>query len=92
MSQNIFYTLKHHACLSARFVTDKRPCGQNSECFNVLSKHESACVMPLSADNSTKLIRILHDQDKKPILYVGSIKELIYSSKNFRLAFNLGIY
>ena len=69
-------------------MTDKRPCNQKSDCFNLLSKHEISCVMP-EADNSTKLIRILHDQDKKPILYVGSIKELIYSSKAYIPKFNV---
>ena len=78
--QKISKIIKNSACLPARYVTDKRPCTQNSDCFTVLSRHESSCVMPVW-DNSTKLIRILLDKDKKPILYVGSIKELIYSSK-----------
>lgn len=39
------------------------------------------CAKPIW-DNSTKLIRIVFETEK-PILYVGSIEELIYSRKLF---------
>ncbi len=66
--------------MPARYVTDRKPCVKNSDCTNkIFSQDESSCVAPVW-DNTTRLIRILHDQGQ-PVLYVGSLKELIYSSK-----------
>ncbi len=65
---------RHYACLSARIVTGKLPCKRDLKCDT-----ESVCVMPVS-DNTTKLVKISHDSGT-PVLYVGSISELIYSSK-----------
>lgn len=67
--------------MPARYVTDKKACTQNSDCTNnnIFTQDEVSCVVPVW-DNTTKLIRILHDKGQ-PVLYVGSLKELIYSSK-----------
>jgi len=69
------FTFKNYACLPARLVTDKTTCREASDCGSNLS----LCVKPVW-DNSTKLIRIVFESEK-PLLYVGSVKELIYSSK-----------
>lgn len=67
--------LQNYACLPARVVTEKQICQENLEC----SDKNSVCVKPVS-DNTTKLIRIELEQNIPPILYVGSIKELLYTS------------
>ena len=56
-------------------MTDKASCKEASDCESNLS----VCVKPVW-DNSTKLVRIVFESEK-PLLYVGSVKELIYSSK-----------
>lgn len=68
---------KHYACLPARFVTEKAACVEEAECG--IGTSNSVCAKPVS-DNSTKLVKITHDSGS-PVLYVGSISELIYSSK-----------
>jgi hypothetical protein len=66
---------KYYACLPARLVTEKISCKFDLDCVN---NKEEYCIKPVSS-NDTKLVKISHDQGN-PILYVGSIKELIYSS------------
>jgi len=68
---------RHYACLPARFVTEKAACVEDAECG--IGTSDSVCAKPVS-DNSTKLVKITHDSGS-PVLYVGSISELIYSSK-----------
>ena len=80
---SIKYLKQHYACLPARYVTDKQTCASNEECQFSGSGSEFYCVQPVS-DNSTKLIRILYNNGP-PVLYVGSVKELIYSSKLWNL-------
>ena len=66
--------------MPARYVTDKKSCTRNSDCTNnIFTQDEVSCVVPVW-ENTTKLIRILHDKGP-PVLYVGSLRELIYSSK-----------
>ena len=77
--QKIFNRERHYSCLPARYVTEKRPCLDSYECSNAQS--DSICIKPVS-DNSTRLVKITHDKGN-PVLYVGSIKELIYSSNSF---------
>lgn len=78
---------RHYACLPARYVTDKTTCFSGLECGPNVSQtdgqngQETICVKPVS-DNSTKLVKIVHDRGA-PVLYVGSVDELIYSSISF---------
>lgn len=65
--------------MPARLITSKSICKENDDCN--LDKMNGICAKPIW-DNSTKLIRIVFETEK-PILYVGSIEELIYSRKLF---------
>ncbi|CAF1538868.1 unnamed protein product, partial [Didymodactylos carnosus] len=60
-------------CLVARYVTDHPSCLFNSDCQGV--RPDSSCLHPFSADNYTRLIRILHTKGP-PILFVGDVHEL----------------
>lgn len=69
---------RHFSCLPARHVTNKATCLSNIDCMkNADAKLKVICVKPIS-DNSTKLVKIMHNEGG-PVLYVGSINELIYS-------------
>mgnify|MGYP001810523057 CR=1 FL=1 len=84
---------KYYACLPARYTTDKSGCYQDSDCSAIaelivkrrtkqtldLNKNEQVCLKPVN-ENGTHLIRIVTSKGQ-PILYVGSVKELMYSSK-----------
>lgn len=78
--QDIFHRQKHYSCLPARYVTEQKSCHDHYDCLHTDPDSKTVCIKAVS-DNSTRLIRITHDQGK-PILYVGSIKELIYSSNS----------
>ncbi len=89
---NIINSLKHYGCLPARMSTEKsnEPCGTNSDCNrvgdieNVLAKRPSlkrVCIHSVW-DNKTRLIRIEQSLGDS-VLYVGSVKELIYSGRYF---------
>jgi S2P endopeptidase len=65
-----------YSCLPARYVSNHNFCSsQTNGCLN-----DKTCAMPVSATNQTKFLKIVKDIGK-PILYVGSIRELQYSSK-----------
>jgi hypothetical protein len=64
--------------MEARIVTKHPTCLLNSDCQSYHS--DSSCVHPLSTDNITRLIRIVHSNGL-PILFVGSIHEIYRTSK-----------
>lgn len=65
---------KSAACLQARNVINGKSCITNLDCE--ISGYN--CLIPIR-DNSSILIKIDHN-DGEPILFVGSLEELIYSS------------
>ncbi|VDK60175.1 unnamed protein product [Anisakis simplex] len=62
-----------YACLAARFVTEHQQCDELSTC----ETNGSLCVYP-SLFNETSLLRLLTVYSSKPILFIGSIYELVY--------------
>ena len=75
---NATYQQRHYACLPARSVTNKNSCESDINCMSLIGSN-GICVRPVG-DNSTQLVRISHNKGE-PVLYVGSVKELLQSSK-----------
>lgn len=69
--------VNYFSCLPARYTTEKKTCVSLLECDSGISM-KAACVRPI-ANNVTMLTKISYDKGK-PILYVGSVNEIIYSS------------
>ncbi|PIK58428.1 putative membrane-bound transcription factor site-2 protease, partial [Apostichopus japonicus] len=57
---------KIYQCLTARKTTEAPRCQRNSDCLQV---RKTVCLYP-SLDNSSRLIRVLHDKGP-PVIYVG---------------------
>uniref|UniRef100_A0A5K3EV92 Membrane-bound transcription factor site-2 protease n=1 Tax=Mesocestoides corti TaxID=53468 RepID=A0A5K3EV92_MESCO len=70
-----------HLCLPARAVTEKEPCSVPSDCGRVAGDDQwPACLVPSPPDNTTRLLRIVHNRARSPaILFLGPVEELLAS-------------
>ena len=64
---------KYFSCLPARYTIEQKTCLSHSDC----RVQSNVCIQPIS--NATMLIKISHNKGK-PILFVGTVNEIIYSS------------
>ncbi|CDS37444.1 membrane bound transcription factor site 2 [Echinococcus multilocularis] len=92
MASGINAKRPRQACLPARAVTEKEACSVPSDCgrvagaggpMGVAGVGESAwaaCLVPAQPDNTTRLIRIVHNRERSPaVLFFGPVEELLSS-------------
>uniref|UniRef100_F1KR60 Membrane-bound transcription factor site-2 protease n=1 Tax=Ascaris suum TaxID=6253 RepID=F1KR60_ASCSU len=66
-----------HACLAARFVTGHETCDASSDCDrSSVRKSGRLCVYP-ALFNGTSLLRLFIVGSSKPVLFIGSVDELV---------------
>ncbi len=72
-----------YTCLPARAVTEREPCSVPSDCGRVAAEQQqqrATCLIPAPPDNTTRLIRIVHNRARSPaILFLGPVEDLLAS-------------
>ncbi|KAM3171980.1 hypothetical protein ACTXT7_015486 [Hymenolepis weldensis] len=74
----IAYFIKPRStCLPARAVTEKEACVVPSDCGRV-ADGRAVCLLPAPPDNTTRLVRIVHNRARSPaVLFLGPVDELM---------------